>query len=130
MTLDELNTVLKIINDDLEERTATNTPAKLYDSLKDRPYRVKDILDKGILHIDFKPGVVVPIMGIQEISHYHLARHYHGHEDEAINMCKRQIAHSIADCPDFNRHIRFTIEDNYTKGCTVITGEVLIAKHL
>ena len=130
MTLEELSAVLKIINDDLEERIATNTPAELYEFIQNKSYTVKDILDKGVLNIDSKPGAVVPIMGRQTIPHYVLARYYSDNEDEAIDICKKQIVNSIADCPDFKRHIQFTTEDDYKQNCTVVTGVVLIAKHL
>lgn len=130
MTLEELNAVLKIINDDLGERIATNTPAELYEFIQNKSYTVRDILDKSVLNIDFKPGVVVPIMGKQTIPHYVLARYYPDNKDEAIDICKKQIIHSIADCPDFKRYIQFTTKDDYVQGCTVVRGEILVAKHL
>lgn len=89
MTLEELNAVLKIINDDLGERIATNTPAELYEFIQNKSYTVRDILDKNVLNIDFKPGEVVPIMGKQKIPHYVLNRYYPDNEDEAIDICKK-----------------------------------------
>lgn len=130
MTLEELNAVLKIINDDLGERIAINTPAELYEFIQNKSYTVRDILDKSVLNIDFKPGSVVPIMERQKIPHYVLTRYYPDNKDEAIDICKKQITHSIADCPDFKRYIQFTTEDDYEQKCTVVTGVVLIAKHL
>ena len=130
MTLEELNAVLKIINDDLGEHIATNTPAELYEFIQNKSYTVRDILDKNVLNIDFKPGEVVPIMGKQKIPHYVLNRYYPDNEDEAIDICKKHIIQSIADCPDFKKHIQFTTEDDDEQKCTVVTGVVLIAKHL
>ena len=130
MTLEELNAVLKIINDDLGERIATNTPAELYEFIQNKSYTVRDILDKNILNIDFKPGEVVLIMERQTIPHYVLACYYPDHKDEAIDICKKQITQSIADCSDFKRCIQFTTEDDYEQKRTVVTGMVLIAKHL
>lgn len=130
MTLEELSAVLKIINDDLKERIDTSKPASMYDAIKNGLYKVSDILGKYDINITDKPEVVARIVTSQKISRPHFIQHYFNQEDEAMNWCKKHMAQSIACNPEFMKNIRFTTEDDYTHGCTVVTGEVLIAKHI
>ena len=128
MTLEELNSVLKIVNNDLREYITTDDSAT-NDAIANGFFTVKDILDKGVLNIDSEPGAVVRIGARQEISREHFMQHYFP-EADAMGWCKQHIAQSIARDPEFMNNIRFTTEDDHTKGCTVVQGEVLIAKHL
>lgn len=130
MTTDELRNLLIIINNDLKERIDANKPASMYNAIKKGLYRVSDILGKYDINITDKPEVVARIVTSQKISRPHFIQHYFNQEDEAMNWCKKHMAQSIACNPEFMKNIRFTTEDDYTHGYIVVTGEVLIAKHL
>ena len=130
MTIDELRNLIIIINNDLKERIDANKPASMYEAIKKGLYGVYDILEKYDINITDKPEVVARIATRQKISRPHFIQHYFNQEDEAMNWCKKHMAQSIACDPEFMKNIRFTTEDDWAHGCIIVTGEVLIAKHL